>query len=166
MKCSWEAAFSVVVTPRHFAANAPGARVGWVVTLPFPARQLVVDSGPSVRLGSAPDGLGRVHVSASEATVAMVASVQRPPWDRNKARENRATHGIGFDEAQEAVLDRLSRSRRDPEHSYDEPRSIVIGESIRGRLLFVVISTDAEGKMRIISARRATKRERHAYEDF
>jgi uncharacterized DUF497 family protein len=41
----------------------------------------------------------------------------------------------------------------------------VIGESTRGRLLFVVITTDAEGKMRIISARRATKRERHAYED-
>jgi uncharacterized DUF497 family protein len=40
----------------------------------------------------------------------------------------------------------------------------VIGESIRGRLLFVVITTDSEGKMRIISARRATKRERHAYE--
>jgi uncharacterized DUF497 family protein len=38
-------------------------------------------------------------------------------------------------------------------------------KSIRGRLLFVVITTDAEGKMRIISARRATKRERHAYED-
>jgi uncharacterized DUF497 family protein len=45
------------------------------------------------------------------------------------------------------------------------PKSIVIGESTRGRLLFVVITTDAEGKMRIISARRATKRERHAYEE-
>jgi hypothetical protein len=32
MKCSWEAAFSLVVTPSHFAANAAGVRVGWVVT--------------------------------------------------------------------------------------------------------------------------------------
>ena len=31
MKCSWEAAFSLVVTPRHFAANVPGARVGAVI---------------------------------------------------------------------------------------------------------------------------------------
>ena len=46
------------------------------------------------------------------------------------------------------------------------PDRIVIGESIRGRLLFVVITTYSEGKMRIISARRATKRERHAYEDL
>jgi len=95
-----------------------------------------------------------------------VPGVQRPPWDPHKERENRATHGVGFDEAEEAVLDRLSRSWRDSEHSDDEPRSIVIGESIRGRLLFVVVTTDTEGKMRIISARRATKRERHAYQDF
>ena len=42
----------------------------------------------------------------------------------------------------------------------------MIGESISGRLLFVVVTADAEGKMRIISARRATKRERHVYEDI
>jgi uncharacterized DUF497 family protein len=95
-----------------------------------------------------------------------VPGVQRPPWDPRKERENRATHGVGFDEAEEAVLDRLSRSWRDSEHSDDEPRSIVIGESLRGRLLFVVVTTDTEGMMRIISARRASKRERHAYEDF
>jgi uncharacterized DUF497 family protein len=95
----------------------------------------------------------------------MVAGVQRPPWDPDKERENRARHGVGFDDAQEAILDRLSRRWPDTEHSLEEPRSIVIGESTRGRLLFVVVTTDAEGKMRIISARRATKRERHAYED-
>jgi uncharacterized DUF497 family protein len=96
----------------------------------------------------------------------MVAGVQRPPWDPDKERENRAKHGVGFDNAQEAILDRLSRRWPDTEHSLDEPRSIVIGESTRGWLLFVVVTTDAEGKMRIISARRATKRERHAYEDI
>jgi uncharacterized DUF497 family protein len=63
------------------------------------------------------------------------------------------------------LLDERERIDRHTEHSLDEPRSIVIGESTRGWLLFVVVTTDAEGKMRIISARRATKRERHAYED-
>lgn len=97
--------------------------------------------------------------------MASVPEVQQPPWDPNKERENRATHGVGFDEAVEAVLEQLARAWPDPDHSHDEPRSIVIGESVGGRLLFVVVTTDTEGKMRIISARRATKRERHAYEN-
>jgi uncharacterized DUF497 family protein len=65
-----------------------------------------------------------------------------------------------------AILDPRSRGWPDPKHSFGEPRFIVIGESISGRLLFVVVTSDAEGKMRIISARRATKRERHVYEDI
>ena len=92
--------------------------------------------------------------------------MQRPPWDPDKERSNRARHGVGFDEAQEAILDRLSRGWPDAEHSFGEPRFIVVGESTSGRLLFVVVTADAEGKMRIISARRATKRERHVYEDI
>jgi uncharacterized DUF497 family protein len=165
MKCSWAEAFSVVVTPCHFAANAAGVRLGWVVTLrrlPSPAGQLAVDSRASVR-----DGPGRQgHITASEGAGATVAGVQRPPWDPNKERSNRARHGVGFDGAQEAILDRLSRGWPDAEHSFGDPRIIVIGESISGRLLFVVATADAEGKMRIISARRATKRERHVYEDI
>ena len=92
--------------------------------------------------------------------------MQEPPWDLSKDRENRAKHGVSFDEAREAVLDPLSRAYPDPDHSSDEPRWIVIGESSHGRQLVVVVVTDREGKMRIISARRATKRERHAYEDL
>ncbi len=110
-------------------------------------------------------GSWRTGTSDHEAG-ATVAGVQRPPWDPDKERSNRARHGVGFDEVQEAILDRLSRRSPDTEHSLDEPRFIVIGESIRGRLLLVVVTTDVEGKMRIISARRATKRERHAYEDI
>jgi len=49
MKCDCDEAFSVVVTPRHLAANAAGVRYGWVVTLPSPLVDLAVDSGPSVR---------------------------------------------------------------------------------------------------------------------
>ena len=105
-------------------------------------------------------------MSGREAALAMVANVQWPPQDPAKERENRAKHGIGFVEAQEAVLDRCSRAWPDAAHSDDERRSIVVGESERGRPLFVVVATDGHGKMRIISARRATKRERHAYQDI
>lgn len=105
-------------------------------------------------------------VSPGAWGVRIVAAVQKPPWDPEKARENFVKHGIGFEEAREAALDELSRARPDPGHSADEDRWIVIGTSRRGRLLFVVVATDAEGKMRIISARRATKRERHAFEDL
>ncbi|MEX2548544.1 MAG: BrnT family toxin [Chloroflexota bacterium] len=92
--------------------------------------------------------------------------MQEPAWDPEKARLNLARHGVSFGEGQEAVLDRLSRSWPDTAHSGAEERAIVIGESRRGRLLTVVVVLDEEGKMRIISARRATKRERHAYEDL
>ncbi len=91
--------------------------------------------------------------------------MQQPPWDPEKARQNLAKHGVSFEEAQEAALDYLSRSWPDPGHSEAEARAVVIGESRIGRLLLVIVGTDAEGKMRIISARRATKRERHAYQD-
>jgi uncharacterized DUF497 family protein len=106
------------------------------------------------------------RISDDEATPAMVGGVERPRWDPNKDRENRAKHGIGFDEATEAVADPLSRPWPNADESRDEQRFIIVGESTRGRMLIVVITLDIEGKMRIISARRATKRERHAYEDF
>ena len=106
-----------------------------------------------------------VPVSLSKATVAMVASVQRPPWDPEKARTNFDKHGVTFEEARVALNHPLARQWPDPEHSDDEERSIVIGLSPGGRLLLIVTATGANGKMRIISARRATKRERHAYED-
>ena len=93
-----------------------------------------------------------------------VASVETPPWDPEKDRQNRAKHGIGFDEALEVVEDPLSRTWPDRDPSGEEPRWIVAGHSSRGRFLCVVVAMGSEGKMRIISARRATKRERHAYE--
>jgi len=96
----------------------------------------------------------------------MVGRVERPSWDPNKERENRARHGVGFDEAESAMEDPLWRTWLDHEHSGTEACFIAIGESTLRRLLVVVVTVNTEGKMRIISARRATKRERHAYEDF
>ena len=70
-----------------------------------------------------------------------------------------------FDEARVALNHPLARRCPDTGHSDSEERSIVMGFSPTGHLLLIVTSPDSDGNMRIISARRATKRERHAYED-
>lgn len=84
-------------------------------------------------------------------------------WDPNKAASNLAKHGIAFVEAASVFLDPLARTYGDPDHSASEAREITIGHSARGRTL-VVAHTERSGRLRIISARRATPRERTAYE--
>ena len=91
--------------------------------------------------------------------------MDRPPWDPDKARANLAKHGVTFDDARVAVDHPLARAWPDRRHSTEEERTIVMGMTPEEHLLVVVVSVEAEGMMRIISARRATKRERHAYED-
>lgn len=83
-------------------------------------------------------------------------------WDANKAASNLKKHGVSFDEAATAVVDEFAVSRRD--HAHDE-RVVVVGMSNRSRLLFTVIIEVSEDATRIISARRATKRERKDYEE-
>ena len=85
-------------------------------------------------------------------------------WDPNKARLNLKTHGVSFDEASTAFRDPLSRAIDDPLHSDDEERFVLIGHSIRRRLL-VVVHTERGDRIRIISARLATKKERVRYEE-
>ena len=85
-------------------------------------------------------------------------------WDPRKARLNIKTHGISFDEASTAFRDLLSRTIDDPLHSEGEERLVLIGHSIRGRLL-VVIHTERGDRIRIISARLATGKERLRYEE-
>ena len=84
-------------------------------------------------------------------------------WDRNKAAANLSKHGVPFDEAKTIFDDPLYVDFYDPDHSYDEHRYIIIGQSQRGRLL-VVSYTERENVIRLISARKATRREREAYE--
>jgi uncharacterized protein len=74
--------------------------------------------------------------------------------DRRKAARNFAKHDVSFDEASTVFADGLSLTILDPDHSEDEERSIIIGQSNRGRLL-VVIHSESENSVRIISARRA-----------
>ncbi|MDA3950232.1 MAG: BrnT family toxin [Spirochaeta sp.] len=85
-------------------------------------------------------------------------------WDHEKARSNESKHGVTFDEASGAFGDIFSITIPDPLHSTDEYRFVLIGQSHRGRLL-VVVHTDRNNRVRIISARTATGSERRNYEE-
>jgi uncharacterized protein len=85
-------------------------------------------------------------------------------WDPRKDRANRRKHGIGFREAATVFGDPLATTFGDPDHSENEERFLTIGVSVIGQLL-VVAHTEREEAVRIVSARRATRREREFYEE-
>ena len=85
-------------------------------------------------------------------------------WDEGKAKRNLKKHGVSFEEASSTFADPLALTIPDPLHSEEEDRFITLGESHRRRLL-VVVSTDRANKVRIVSARVATRRERKDYEE-
>lgn len=86
-------------------------------------------------------------------------------WDEKKNRSNRKKHGVWFEEAQQVFDDASALRFYDPEHSKDEDRFILLGMSGPGRLLVVVYcERDSDSIIRIISARKATKRESKDYE--
>ncbi len=84
-------------------------------------------------------------------------------WDPVKAASNRKKHGVTFEEATTAFGDPRSLNLADPDHSASEDRFVLLGVSVRARLL-VVAYTDRPPRTRIISARPATRRERNQYE--
>jgi len=85
-------------------------------------------------------------------------------WDPKKARRNFEKHGVSFDEAGSVFRDDMSIAIPDPLHSEDEERFVLLGYSYRNRLL-VVVHTDRGDRIRIITARPASKRERMRYEE-
>lgn len=85
-------------------------------------------------------------------------------WDEGKADANLEKHGVSFEEAQTAFDDPLYVDFYDPDHSYDEHRYIIIGQSQQGRLLLVSY-TERGGGVRVISSREVTMAERKAYEE-
>jgi len=85
-------------------------------------------------------------------------------WDEDKAAANERKHGVPFTEAETVFADPLALTGYDPDHSDEEDRYITMGTSIEGRLL-VISHTDRDDKVRIISAREATRKERRDYED-
>ncbi|MEO5826258.1 MAG: BrnT family toxin [Gemmatimonadales bacterium] len=85
-------------------------------------------------------------------------------WDPRKATANRRKHGVAFDEAVSAFADPHSLTVPDPDHSLGESRFVLIGQSAILRLL-VVIHLERGNRIRLISARLATRRERQTYEE-
>jgi uncharacterized DUF497 family protein len=85
-------------------------------------------------------------------------------WDPNKAKENLEIHGVSFDEAGTAFRDTMSLAIYDPLHSEEEDRFVLLGNSHHDRLL-VVVHTVRGDNIRLISARKATKKERKQYEE-
>ena len=85
-------------------------------------------------------------------------------WDRGKAKSNLSKHGVSFEEAATVFGDPLSLTISDPGHSDEEDRFVTIGVSSKLRTI-VLAHTDRGDRVRIVSARQATTRERKDYEE-
>lgn len=85
-------------------------------------------------------------------------------WDRDKAAANLRKHGVSFEEASSVFGDALAITFNDPLHSVGEHRYLAFGVSHSGVLL-VVSFAERRKRIRIISARRATRAERNIYEE-
>ena len=87
-------------------------------------------------------------------------------WDEAKNRANRRKHGIWFEEAVSVFNDPEARVFEDIEHSDEEDRFIIIGVNAFARLLVVVhCYREADSIIRLISARKATRKEQRRYEE-
>jgi hypothetical protein len=85
-------------------------------------------------------------------------------WYDPKAAANRAKHRVTFEEAATVFSDPLGRIVDDPRHSQGEERFVLLGQSDRRRFL-VVMFTERDEAIHLISARKATRRERREYEE-
>ena len=85
-------------------------------------------------------------------------------WDPEKARTNRQKHSVAFEEAQSVFYDENARFMPDPEHQGDEERFLLLGMSSNPRILVVCHCYRKDDSIiRLISARRATKKEQVLY---
>jgi len=85
-------------------------------------------------------------------------------WDENKSRANKRKHRVAFDEAQTVFVDENAIRFFDPDHSADEDRFIMLGMSFTLRVLVVChCYRENDSVIRIISARKADKREQASY---
>lgn len=91
----------------------------------------------------------------------MTPSPERFRWDPTKARRNRAKHGVGFEEAMTVFMDSLATILDD---QTVQGREAIVGESLAGRILYVVF-VETDDAIRIVSARRATRKERKHHEE-
>ena len=85
-------------------------------------------------------------------------------WNVRKSSANKKKHGVSFEEAQSVFFDEDAIEYDDPEHSDEEDRFILIGKSYRLRVLVVChCFRQSASVIRILSARKANRRERRAH---
>lgn len=84
-------------------------------------------------------------------------------WDPAKAKSNEAKHGVSFEQAETIFEDPMAITYPDPDHSNTEEREITIGKA-EDQIILTVAHTERSGRIRLISARRATKAEQRRYE--
>ena len=85
-------------------------------------------------------------------------------WHEAKSKENLRKHNIGFDQAKSIFSDPFLLTFPDEKHSQEEERLISIGRSSKEKTL-IVVHTERNGSIRIISSRSATTSERNIYEE-
>lgn len=89
-------------------------------------------------------------------------------WDEKKNKKNIKVHGVSFDEAKEILDDPFCISILDKRFDYSEERWISLGSTTTGKLLVIgyayYLSRNVEDRIRMITARKATKKEREQYE--
>jgi uncharacterized DUF497 family protein len=83
-------------------------------------------------------------------------------WDAGKSRANRVKRRVTFEEAMSCFYDPMQIAFDDPDHSDSEGRELLVGRSIRQRLLIVCYTIRGQ-RVRIISAHRTTRAEAGAY---
>ena len=85
-------------------------------------------------------------------------------WDEKKSQANQRKHGVSFEEAQTVFFDENAMAFFDPDHSDEHDRFLLLGLSFRLRVLVVChCYRESQGVIRIISARKATRKEREQY---
>ena len=88
-------------------------------------------------------------------------------WDENKNTINKSKHHVSFEEAKTVFYDEQALVIDDPDHSEQEDRFIILGQSSTAKLLVVChCYRESDTVIRIISARKATKMETNQYYDF
>lgn len=86
-------------------------------------------------------------------------------WDPSKNETNKKKHGVGFEEAQTVFFDESAMEFFDSEHARKEDRFLLLGQSFSLRTLMVCHCYKEEDSIiRIISARKATAKERNLYQ--
>ncbi|MEC4675258.1 MAG: BrnT family toxin [Nitrospirota bacterium] len=90
-------------------------------------------------------------------------------WNASKAEANLAKHGVSFEEAASVFLDSNGLDGPDLNHSVQEARYLRLGRSSQGRILMVAytVRRNSDGEnIRLISARRASQKERKGYREI